>query len=224
MKLRETLTFLRALSSGPGLVGAIAPSGAALAKLITSEIGHDSGPIVEFGPGTGVFTQALLAQGVREEDLTLVEYRSDFAKLLQERFPDARVLRMDAGSLHKQDLFHNAPVGAIVSGLPLLNMRSRKIVRILSGAFRYMRPCGAFYQFTYVPRCPVPRTFLDRLDLRASCLGRTLVNIPPAAVYRITKRELSGSGHTSSDQMNPRLRLHPRAGLRMQGIHGEEDG
>jgi phosphatidylethanolamine/phosphatidyl-N-methylethanolamine N-methyltransferase len=224
MKLRETLTFLRALSSGPGLVGAIAPSGAALAKLITSEIGHDSGPIVEFGPGTGVFTQALLAQGVREEDLTLVEYRSDFAKLLQERFPDARVLRMDAGSLHKQDLFHNAPVGAIVSGLPFLNMPSRKIVRILSGAFRYMRPCGAFYQFTYVPRCPVPRTFLDRLDLRASCLGRTLVNIPPAAVYLITKRELSGSGHTSSDHMNPRLRLHPRAGLRMQGIHGEEDG
>jgi phosphatidylethanolamine/phosphatidyl-N-methylethanolamine N-methyltransferase len=197
MKLRETLTFLRALSSDPGLVGAIAPSGAALARLITSEIGHHSGPIVEFGPGTGVFTQALLAQGVREEDLTLVEYRSDFAKLLQERFPRARVLRIDAGSLHKHDLFQNAPVGAIVSGLPLLNMPSRKIVRILSGAFRYMRPRGAFYQFTYGPRCPVPRTFLDRLGLRASCLGRALVNIPPAAVYRITRRELSVSARTS---------------------------
>ena len=196
--MRETLTFLRALSSDPGLVGAIAPSGAALAKLITSEIGHDSGPIIELGPGTGVFTQALLAQGVREEDLTLVEYRSDFAKLLQERFPDARVLRLDAGNLHKHDFFHNASVGAIVSGLPLLNMASRKIIRILSGAFRYMRPCGAFYQFTYGLRCPVPRTFLDRLGLRASCLGRALVNIPPAAVYRITKREPFGSSHTSS--------------------------
>src|SRR5271163_566814 len=64
MKLKERLTFLRALSADPGLVGAIAPSGPALARLITSEIRHDSGHIVEFGPGTGVFTRALLAQGV----------------------------------------------------------------------------------------------------------------------------------------------------------------
>ena len=84
---KETLTFLRATGSAPGLVGAIAPSGAALARLITSEIGCGSGHVVEFGPGTGVFTRALLDQGMREKDLTLVEYRSDFAKLLQERFP-----------------------------------------------------------------------------------------------------------------------------------------
>jgi phosphatidylethanolamine/phosphatidyl-N-methylethanolamine N-methyltransferase len=202
MKLRETLTFLRALTSDPSLVGAIAPSGAALAKLITSEIRRDSGHIVEYGAGTGVFTQALLAQGVREGDLTLVEYRPDFAQLLKERFPEARVLRMDAGSLHKQNLFHNAPVGAVVSGLPLLNMSPRKIVSILSGAFRYMRCYGAFYQFTYGPRCPVPAAILDRLGLRATCLGRALVNIPPAAVYRITKRESSGIGHIRSQEQS----------------------
>jgi phosphatidylethanolamine/phosphatidyl-N-methylethanolamine N-methyltransferase len=198
MNLKETLTFLRALTSDPTLVGAIAPSGAALARLITSEIRRDSGHIVEFGAGTGVFTQALLAQGVREEDLTLVEYRSDFAQLLQERFPEARVLRMDAGNLRKQNLFDNEPVGAVVSGLPLLNMSPRKIVSILSGAFRFMRLCGAFYQFTYGPRCPVPRTILDRLGLRATCLGRALVNIPPAAVYRITAGEPSGMGFIKS--------------------------
>ena len=202
MKLRETLTFLRALTSDPSLVGAIAPSGAALARLITSEIRRDSGHIVEYGAGTGVFTQALLAQGVREGDLTLVEYRPDFAQLLKERFPEARVLRMDAGSLHKQNLFHNAPVGAVVSGLPLLNMSPRKVVSILSGAFRYMRCYGAFYQFTYGPRCPVPAAILDRLGLRATCLGRALVNIPPAAVYRITKRESSGISHIRSQEQS----------------------
>lgn len=202
MKLRETLTFLRALTSDPSLVGAIAPSGAALARLITSEIRRDSGHIVEYGAGTGVFTQALLAQGVREGDLTLVEYRPDFAQLLKERFPQARVLRMDAGSVHKQNLFHNAPVGAVVSGLPLLNMSPRKIVSILNGSFRYMRCYGAFYQFTYGPRCPVPAAILDRLGLRATCLGRALVNIPPAAVYRITKREPSGIGHIRSQELS----------------------
>ena len=126
MKLKERLTFLRALSADPGLVGAIAHSGHALARLITSEIRHDSGTLLNSARETGVFTQALLAQGVREKDLTLVEYRSDFAKLLQERFPEARVLRMDAGSLHQHDLSHDGSVGAIVSGLPLLICRIEK--------------------------------------------------------------------------------------------------
>lgn len=196
MKMKETLTFCRALVSDMGHLGAIAPSGTALAELITSEIRHDSGPVLEFGPGTGVFTRALLANGVREEDLTLVEYRPDFAKLLQQYFPEARVLRMDAGNLHTQDLFRNGSVGAVVSGLPLLNMSPRKVVSILAGAFGYMRPCGAFYQFTYGPRCPVPRTFLDRLGLRATCLGHTLANFPPAAVYRISKREPLARSHS----------------------------
>ncbi|HUX45707.1 MAG TPA: rRNA adenine N-6-methyltransferase family protein [Terracidiphilus sp.] len=192
MKWKETLTFLRATGSAPGLVGAIVPSGAALARLITSEIGCGSGHVVEFGPGTGVFTRALLDQGVREKDLTLVEYRSDFAKLLQERFPEAQVLRMDAGRLHRDFLLCEGSVGVIVSGLPLLNMSPRKSFSILSRAFRCMEPCGVFYQFTYGPRCPVPQSFLDRLGLRATCLGRALVNLPPASVYRITNRELPG--------------------------------
>jgi phosphatidylethanolamine/phosphatidyl-N-methylethanolamine N-methyltransferase len=190
MKLKETLTFLRATGSAPSLVGAIAPSGAALARLITSEIGCGSGHVVEFGPGTGVFTRALLDQGVREKDLTLVEYRSDFAQLLQKRFPEARVLRMDAVWLYRDKLFCDRLAGAVVSGLPLLTMSPRKSFSILSRAFRCMQPCGAFYQFTYGPRCPVPKTFLDRLGLRATCLGRALVNLPPASVYRITSREL----------------------------------
>ena len=192
MKWKETLTFLRAAGSAPGLVGAITPSGAALARLITSEIGCSSGHVVEFGPGTGVFTRALLDQGVREKDLTLVEYRSDFAKLLQERFPEARVLRMDAERLHRDNLFREGPARVIVSGLPLLSMSPRKSFSILSRAFRCMEQCGVFYQFTYGPRCPVPKLFLDRLGLRATCLGRALVNLPPASVYRITNRELPG--------------------------------
>ena len=80
----------------PRNVGAIAPSGPNLANLITSEITAASGPVLELGPGTGVFTEALLARGVRESDLTLIEYGSDFMRLLQARFPRARVLWMDA--------------------------------------------------------------------------------------------------------------------------------
>lgn len=185
----DRLAFLRATTTDPALIGAIGPSGPALARLITSEIGSHSGHIVELGPGTGVFTRALLAQGVREQDLTLIEYCSDFAQLLEKRFPEARVLQLDAGRLHRHSLFRGAAAGATVSGLPLLIMPPQRVLSILRGAFRNMRPNGVFYQFTYSPLCPIPRSCLSRLDLSATCLGRAFANLPPASVYRISRRQ-----------------------------------
>ncbi|MBR1127892.1 class I SAM-dependent methyltransferase [Bradyrhizobium iriomotense] len=184
----DFLSFFLSWMSSPRRVGAVAPSGAALADLITREISATTGPILELGPGTGAFTYKLLKRGVRPQDLTLIEYGSDFMKLLQMRFPGSRVLWMDAARLAAERLYDGAPVGAVVSGLPLLNMSRRKVMSILSGAFSYVRPGGAFYQFTYGMSCPVPRPVLDRLGLRAKLVDRALLNVPPAAVYRLTRR------------------------------------
>ena len=184
----DFLSFFTAWMAAPGRVGAIAPSGAALAELITRDITANTGPVLELGPGTGAFTYQLLKRGLRQQDLTLVEYGSDFMRLLQLRFPGARVLWMDAGRLASERLFEGAPVGAVVSGLPLLNMSPRKVISIVGGAFSYVRPGGAFYQFTYGMRCPVRRPILDRLGLRATLVDRAILNMPPAAVYRLTRR------------------------------------
>lgn len=186
MTAQNLLLFFRALVSSPRAVGAIAPSGAGLANLITSEIDAASGPVLELGPGTGVFTEALLERGVRESDLTLVEYGSDFMRLLQARFPQARVLWMDAAWIASHDLFER-PLGAVVSGLPLLNLAPKKVTAILTAVFSKLRDGGSFYQFTYGMQCPVQKAQLDELGLRAQCMGRVLLNIPPASVYRITR-------------------------------------
>jgi phospholipid N-methyltransferase len=187
----DFLSFFTAWMAAPGRVGAIAPSGAALADLITRDITPNTGPVLELGPGTGAFTYHLLKRGVRQQDLTLIEYGSDFMRLLQFRFPGARVLWMDAARLASERLYEGAPVGAVVSGLPLLNMSPRKVMAIVGGAFSYLRPGGAFYQFTYGMRCPVRRPILDRLGLRATLVDRAILNVPPAAVYRLTRRAQS---------------------------------
>jgi len=184
--------FFRSWISDPRRVAAVAPSGDSLARLMTKQIDPSHGPVLELGAGTGVFTRAVVARGVRECDLTLVEYGSDFMRVLQHRFPQARVLWMDASQLGSYDLFPGANVGAVISGLPLLTMSPRKVMSILSGAFSHMRPSGSFYQFTYGPRCPVPRPILDRLGLKAVRIGGTVRNIPPASVYRITRRHPLG--------------------------------
>ncbi|WP_342363005.1 hypothetical protein [Terrarubrum flagellatum] len=185
----DHFSFFRSWIADPLRVAAVAPSGEALARLITCEIARDDGPVLELGTGTGVFTRALLARGVRESDLTLVEHGSDFARMLQHRFPQARVLWLDAARIGAYDLYAGAPVAAVVSGLPLLSMPPRKVMAILSGAFAVMRTGAAFYQFTYGPRCPVPRPILDRLGLQATRIGGAWRNLPPASVYRISRRQ-----------------------------------
>ncbi|WP_081688988.1 VTT domain-containing protein [Inquilinus limosus] len=184
----DDFAFFRAWLKAPLRVAAVVPSGRALAAAITAEIGPDSAPVIELGPGTGAFTRALIGRGVPEARLALVEAGPEFAALLRERFPAAQVLCMDAARLGTADPFGGEKAGAVVSGLPVLSMPPKAVIGILDGAFRHLRPDGAFYQFTYGPRCPIPRAILDRLGLKAVRIGRAVANVPPAAVYRITRR------------------------------------
>ncbi|MBS3666390.1 class I SAM-dependent methyltransferase [Vreelandella boliviensis] len=180
----ELLSFFLAWARNPLLVASVIPSGSALAGLITSEISHETGPVIELGPGNGVFTRALIERGVKQEDLTLIESMPEFAVALSILYPQAQILRMDATRLRMVDLFDGKLAGAVISGLPLLSMSPRKVVAVLSGAFRKMGPEGVFYQFTYGARCPVSQRIQHHLGIKAELLGRTLANFPPATVYR----------------------------------------
>lgn len=185
----ESAGFFIAWLKSPLRVAAISPSSRTLASLMTADISHETGPVIELGPGTGVFTQALIERGVRQQDLVLIESGVDFTVSLQRRFPLARTMTLDAARLWAIPVFDGRLAGAVISGLPLLSMPLRKIVAILTSAFRKLRPDGAFYQFTYGPRCPVPSRVLERLGLEAERIGGTLANLPPASVYRLRRRD-----------------------------------
>ena len=185
----EAWGFFQAWLRNPLRIAAIAPSGAALARLITSEISADTGPVIELGPGTGAFTRAIIGRGVPQSELALIEFEPKFAVALRTRYPQATIFRMDAARLSSVELFDRRLAGAIVSGLPLLSMSPLQVTRILAAAFQKMSLGSGFYQFTYGLRCPVPAKVLSRLGLKAVRTGGTLANIPPAAVYRIHKIE-----------------------------------
>jgi phosphatidylethanolamine/phosphatidyl-N-methylethanolamine N-methyltransferase len=179
------LDFVRAASRDPLRIGAIAPSGRALSHLITRDIDANHGPVLELGPGSGAFTRALLARGVAEHDLTLIEYEPQLARGLMQQYPAARVLQADAARSARwlPPAWH----GAAISGLPLLNFTLRSVVAILKAVFGTLRPGGALYQFTYGPRSPIGARVLRHLGLRAHFVGRAWRNLPPAAVYSIAR-------------------------------------
>ncbi len=183
----DILQFLRAGLREPRRVGAVAPSGRALARLVTSEISPARGPVIELGAGTGAVTRALLDRGVPEQQLALIESDPQLARLLRSRFPAAQVLDIPAQRLRHVDPFDGNAAASIISGLPLLSMRKREVMSVLHGAFSRLEHGGAFYQFTYGPRCPVPAAILRRLGLRAKRMGWVVNNLPPAAVYRIER-------------------------------------
>jgi phosphatidylethanolamine/phosphatidyl-N-methylethanolamine N-methyltransferase len=188
METMSALSFFLAWLANPRRVGAIVPSSAALAEAMTADLWPASAPVIELGPGTGVFTHSIIARGIPEDRLALIECGGDFVGRLQREFPRAHVYRMDATRLRHVELFDGEHAGAVVSGVPLLLMPAKSVLALLDGAFAQLRPDGAFYQFTYGRDAPIARSVLDRLSLKATRIGGTLANVPPAVVYRIARR------------------------------------
>jgi phospholipid N-methyltransferase len=184
----SALSFFLAWLANPRRVGAIVPSSAALADAITADLTPASAPVIELGPGTGVFTRSIIARGVPEHRLALIENGAEFVDKLQRDFPEASVHRMDATRLKHVELFDGEGAGAVVSGIPLLLMPMKHVIALLDGAFDLLRTDGAFYQFTYGRGSPISRAILDRLGLSATRIGGTFANLPPASVYRIRRR------------------------------------
>jgi phospholipid N-methyltransferase len=139
------------------------------------------------GPGTGAFTRCILERGIAPEDITMVEMNPAFAAMLRKEFPKARVLNIDASKLTATQLFDDKLAGAAVSAIPFLLLSPNVAQAILSGAFRWLRPGASVYQVTYGLKVPVPAEVLEALGLKAKQIAFTILNVPPARVYRLFK-------------------------------------
>lgn len=184
----EYRNFFQAWRKNPKAVGAVVPSGAALARAITRHIQPGAGPVLELGVGTGVFTRAMLARGVAQQDLILVERDLAMAEELRRQFPHAHIMTADAcrlGRMHAQQVVEIPQLAAVVCGLPLLNMSSTQQLRIARSVFAALRPGQSLYLFTYGLRCPVRSGVRLRMGLQAERTDTVLANVPPAHVWRL---------------------------------------
>jgi phosphatidylethanolamine/phosphatidyl-N-methylethanolamine N-methyltransferase len=185
---RDEFRFLRSMVEKPLTVGAFAPSGRALARVMANYVDPASaGPIVELGPGTGPVTEALVERGIPPERLTLVEYDPEFCQLLSRRYPAATVVQGDAYNL-QQTLAGvlREPAAAFVSGLPLFNKPLKMRLDLLDQAFHLMGSNAPFVQFTYHTISPIPRS---HGRVRSEASGRVWRNFPPARVWVYRKED-----------------------------------
>jgi phosphatidylethanolamine/phosphatidyl-N-methylethanolamine N-methyltransferase len=181
IRIDDEFRFFRSWVEKPLAIGAVTPSGKALARTMASYIDPSiSGPIIELGPGTGPVTAALVGQGIDPARLVLVEFNPVFCRLLRQRYPAASVVQGDAYGLKRllAGLLRE-PAAAAVSGLPLFTKPLNTRLRLLYEAFSLMEAGAPFVQFTYAASSPIPR----KLDITAEASERIWANIPPARVW-----------------------------------------
>ena len=158
------------------------PSGRVLARTMARYVDVESdAPVVELGPGTGAITNALIARGIDQKRLVLVEYNPGFCALLRDRYPQAKVIQGDAYRL--RDSLREvlgSPASAVVSGLPLVTKPMQTRLRLIRDAFLALAPGAPFVQFTYSVAPPIPRS-LPGVSTEAS--ERVWINLPPARVW-----------------------------------------
>jgi phospholipid N-methyltransferase len=147
------------------------------------------GPVIELGPGTGVFTAALLRCGIPAAQIAAIEASESFAAALALRFPQVAVIHDDATRIRHVNPFGSGAAGLVISGLPLLSIPQAKIMRIVAGCMTVLKPDGELRLFTYGHRCPIPAAMLSRLGLVAQRRTFVPLNMPPASVYAVFRRE-----------------------------------
>ena len=182
LRLDDEVRFLRSWIEKPLHVGAVMPSGRVLARTMAQYVDvHSEGPVIELGPGTGAITNALIAHGIAQKRLVLVEYNPGFCALLRDRYPQATVVQGDAYALRDSlwDVL-DAPASAVVSGLPLVTRPMLTRLKLIRDAFAAMAPGSPFVQFTYSVAPPIPRS-LPGVSTEAS--ERIWMNLPPARVW-----------------------------------------
>lgn len=175
--------FFKSWIQNPLAIGAVAPSGRLLAKMMAMHL-RPGARVLELGAGTGTVTQAILDSGVLPKDLHVVEQHAGFVRVLQRRFPESPVIQADAMALAEQFRGAQGTFDFIISGLPLLLFSAEQKIALLTQAFGLLGPQGVLRQFTYAGRCPVGRDLREKLGLESSLIGIAPFNLPPAFVYR----------------------------------------
>ncbi|WP_235908986.1 class I SAM-dependent methyltransferase [Roseiconus nitratireducens] len=189
--MRETATFFKEFVRRPASVGAIAPSSPGLVDAMVQWFDWDRvRNVVEFGPGTGVFTEAILSKLHADAKFFAVERSPEMVNMTRQRCPTATVYEDSATNLHALcDREGMQSIDAVICGLPWASFPESLQTEILDTMLQRMAPEGRFATFAYWQGVflPAGRRFSKRLKTSFGSIQRSHTvwkNVPPAFVYR----------------------------------------
>ena len=181
--IKEKAAFLRQYAAHPRKIGAVAPSGKALTAGMMEPVDFEAAKlIVEYGPGTGSFTEELVRRKKPETVLLLIEQNRDFCRMLHERFAGEQNVWIVCGSAEKADRIAEragfSQADFVVSGLPFTSLPKNVSAGIFEATKRLIGDTGRFITFQYsMVKC----NFFSA-HFRFADIHRVRKNLPPAYI------------------------------------------
>lgn len=176
-------SFILQYIKKPRTVGAILPSSNYLADKMIEDIDFKKTKcIVEYGPGTGVFTKKILEHREKNTLIMLFEYNHEFYDLLKDKFKHEENLVIINDSSENVDKYLTEykidNVDYVISGLPFASLPEQVSDTILEKTKNILKEDGKFITFQYTLfKMQFIKKYFRYIDLK-----REFRNIPPAYV------------------------------------------
>lgn len=188
------MAFVREFIRSPRVLGTCFTSSERLARAMVEGLDLEGArAVVEYGPGTGAVTGAVLERIPGECRFVAIERSPGLARVFRGRFPGVRLYEDDAANVRRLCKVEGiAAVDCIVSGLPWLLFPEAVQRALLRETVGVLRPGGGFTTVTYRAERLVPgvgrfRRLMEEVFSEVALSRRVWGNIPPAFVYRCRK-------------------------------------
>lgn len=178
----DGLAFLLGFLRRPGVVGSVVPSSRFLERRIVNVAAIAKARlVVEFGPGTGGTTRAILDALPEDAKLLAIEIDPEFASHLRANRDPRLIVHLGSAEHIWETLAHYglSRPDAIVSGIPFSTMPQALGRRILHALWSCMAPGGRFVAYQFRDQVAlIGRDLLGQPDIELE-----LLNVPPVRVY-----------------------------------------
>lgn len=183
------LGFLKQYVKDPVKIGAMAPSSCFLADKMVEEISFLACDcIVEFGPGTGVFTEKILARKKQETKFIVIEQEEEFYNRLIEKYGHRENVVFYHGSAEDVRRYIREQgcekADYVISGLPFTSLPKEVSRRILRETNLALAEDGIFYTFQY----SLVKKKLFQSYFKIISIRREMRNFPPAYVLGLSAK------------------------------------
>ncbi|HDX9578362.1 TPA: SAM-dependent methyltransferase [Bacillus pseudomycoides] len=180
----NVIHFLSEYIKHPRTVGAVFASSKKLAKQMVSPINFEQANcIIEYGPGTGVFTEQLIQHKHNETVLLIIENNIQFYRILRDKYSNIKnvyIIHDSAEYIEKYvKQYGISQVDYIISGLPFTSLSMDTSKKILQVTKEVLGEKGKFITFQYTRlKQQFFRSFFSNIEVK-----KTNWNIPPAFVF-----------------------------------------
>ncbi len=189
--MSDSFAFIRSFLRQPGTIGAIAPSSLGLARMMVDSVDWQAARVVvEYGPGTGVFTHQIASSLQPGTRFFAVEQSPQLADLTRRRVPSVTVYEDSVANIVEICQRESVEqIDAILCGLPWASFPQSLQRECFDAMLKVLKPGGMFATFAYWQGLLLPaglrfRSLLKQTFCEVKHSPTVFRNLPPAFVYR----------------------------------------